>query len=85
MTFEPERRNDLNPNDRIRHRMAEGESVGLVPPLCLGFSSVGFLYVAFGGSTTTEPGKGPVDSNARVERPVTPAPVPAAPKPATPN
>ena len=85
MTFEPERRNDLNPNNPIRHRMAEGESVGLVPAVVFGLLFVGFLYVAFGGSTTTEPGKGPVDSNARVERPVTPAPVPAAPKPATPN
>jgi hypothetical protein len=85
MTFEPERRNDLNPNDPIRQRMADGEGVGLVPAVVIGVLFVGFLYVAFGGSTTTEPGKGPVDSNARVERPVTPAPVPAAPKPATPN
>jgi hypothetical protein len=57
----------------------------VVPAVVLGLVFVGFLYVAFGGSTTTEPGKGPIDNNTRVERPVTPAPVPATPKPATPN
>jgi hypothetical protein len=84
MTFDPERRSDLDLNDPIRRRMAEGEGVGWVPAVVLGGLFVGFLYVAFSGSMTTEPGMAP-DSNARVERPVSPAPVPAAPKPGTPN
>jgi hypothetical protein len=85
MTFDPERRSDLDPNDPIRQRMVDGEGVGWVPAVLFGLLVVGFLYVAFGGSMTTEPGKGPVDNSARIEQPVAPAPAPAAPKPAAPN
>jgi hypothetical protein len=84
MTFDPERRSDLDINDPIRRRMAEGAGVGWVPAVVFGALFVGFLYVAFSGSMTTEPGKGP-DNNARVERPVTPAPAPGAPKSLAPN
>ena len=35
MTFDPERRSDLDVNDPIRRRMADGDGVGWVPAVLL--------------------------------------------------
>jgi len=79
MTFEPDRRSDLD--DPIRRRMADSEGAGWVPVVLGVLLLVGFAYLVFDG-LNSEP-RTTRESNVRVERPVTPAP--PAPVPTAPN
>ena len=48
MTFDPDRRRDLDP-DPVRRRMAEGESVGWIPGVLGILLLAGFAYMIFAG------------------------------------
>jgi hypothetical protein len=77
MTFDPDRRRDLDP-DPVRRRMAEGESVGWIPGVLGILLLAGFAYMIFAG-WNSEP-RTTRESNVRIERPaVTPPPVPKSP------
>ena len=75
MTYEPDRRTDLD--DPIRRRMVDGEGSGWAPAIVGVLLLLGFAYLIFGSwgpapETTRE-------SRVQIDRTAPPAPTPMAP------
>jgi hypothetical protein len=75
MTYEPDRRTDLD--DPIRRRMVDGEGSGWAPAIVGGLLLLGFAYLIFGswgpGAETTR------ESRVQIDRPAPAAPTQKAP------
>jgi hypothetical protein len=71
MTFDPDRRSDLD--DPIRRRMVNGDGSGWAPAIVAVLLLLGFAYLIF-GSWGPVPEQGTQQSSAQIDRTITPAP-----------